>query len=144
MTDPSKAYAITHFSWKYNFLSNFYPAQVTLDGETYPSVEHAYQAAKTMDPWLRQQIRDAQTPAAAKRIGRIGVLRPDWDEVKIGVMRDLLQQKFSCPRLRTLLARTAPRQLIEGNHWGDRFWGQSPVGQGQNWLGRLLMEIRDR
>jgi len=40
------------------------------------------------------------------------------------------------------LEATAGAVLVEGNAWGDRFWG-SVEGSGQNWLGRLLMEIRE-
>ena len=61
---------------------------------------------------------------------------------RIRAMRDLLAQKFSDPVLRKRLAATAPLDLIEGNTWGDRFWGVYE-GEGENWLGRLLMEIRD-
>ena len=126
----------------YEFLSNFHAATVLLDGVEYPTVEHAYQAAKTLDRSEREHVGSAPTPAAAKERGRQVTIRPDWNDRKVALMRDLLAQKFSDPVLRKRLAATAPLELIEGNTWGDRFWGVYE-GQGENWLGRLLMEIRD-
>ena len=126
----------------YEFLSNFYPATVRLDGVEYPTVEHAYQAAKTLDETERRHVRSASTPDEAKKRGGRVTVRPDWEDIKVSVMRDLLRQKFSDATLRDRLLGTAPHPLIEGNTWGDRFWGVCD-GEGQNWLGRLLMEIRD-
>ena len=46
--------------------------------------------------------------------------------------------------LRSLLVATGDRELIEGNTWGDTFWGvDKNTGQGENHLGRILMELRD-
>jgi ribA/ribD-fused uncharacterized protein len=126
----------------YEFLSNFHPAPVRLDRVEYPTVEHAYQAAKTLDETERQHVRSASTPDEAKKRGRRVTVRPDWEQIKVSVMRDLLRQKFSDAVLRDRLLGTAPLILFEGNTWGDRFWGVCD-GEGQNWLGRLLMEIRD-
>jgi ribA/ribD-fused uncharacterized protein len=126
----------------YEFLSNFSPATVHLDGVEYPTVEHAYQAAKTLDETEREQVRSAPTPGEAKAQGQKVTVRGDWENIKVDVMRDLLRQKFAGPPLRDRLAATAPRTLIEGNTWGDRFWGVYE-DEGENWLGRLLMEIRD-
>lgn len=135
--------AITWFEdAPFEFLSNFHPAVVSLDGVEYPTVEHAYQAAKTLDETQRRHIRDATTPGNAKERGGRVSMRPGWDTIKVTVMRDLLLQKFSDPILRARLCDTAPRLLVEGNTWGDRFWGVCD-GEGENWLGRLLMEIRD-
>ena len=97
----------------YEFLSNFHPAAVRLDGVEHRSVEHAYQAAKTLDLLEREHVRSAPTPAVAKELGRQVTIRPGWDELKVAVMRDLLAQKFSDPVLRKRLAATAPLDLIE-------------------------------
>ena len=135
---------ITGFWGEYRFLSNFFPVDVVLDGEAYPSVEHAYQAAKLSpsDAVGRDAIRCAATPGQAKRLGSNAVPRAGWDDMKVAIMRDLLRQKFTRPDLAARLLTTGDADLIEGNSWGDRFWGQSPVGDGENRLGRLLMEIR--
>lgn len=126
----------------YRFLSNFWPAPVKLDGVEYPTVEHAYQAAKTFDPHQREVIRGLPKPGQAKRAGRAFKARPDWPAVKVDVMLDLLRQKF---RRRSRLAHhleiTGDAELIEGNTWGDYFWGVCE-GRGANALGNLLMKVR--
>lgn len=138
---PSLA-PIERFDGEYRFLSNFWPAVVVFDEMEYQSVEHAYQAAKTLDRALRAKIRTARTAGEAKRIGKNLPLRPQWEELKLPIMEGLLRQKFHDPGLRRLLLATAPRQLVEGNWWGDHFWGVCR-GKGQNHLGKLLMKIRD-
>ena len=136
--------AITSFSGRNRFLSNFYEADVVLDGVGFPTVEHAYQAAKTENFKLRMRIRRVEKPAHAKAMGRDLKLLPDWDtKLKIPVMRDLLMQKFSRKPLSLWLAATGGRELIEGNTWGDTFWGECPLGNGENNLGILLMEVRE-
>lgn len=141
---------ITSFSGPHRFLSNFYPAEVGYGTDTYRTVEHAYQAAKTESTEARRDIRAQPTPGRAKRIGQRVVLRPQWELVKLEVMRGLLIQKFQDPLLRKQLLATSDRQLIEGSTWGDRYWGAvfipdllSPVWDGQNNLGKLLMSIRE-
>lgn len=132
--------AIESFQGPYRFLSNFWPARVSLDGESYPSVEHAYQAAKTLDLEARASIRLAASPGFAKRMGRLLTIRPDWDDVRLGVMYQLVQQKFDGP-LGRLLLETGDRELVEGNTWGDRFWGVC-LGEGSNHMGKILMSVR--
>lgn len=139
---------ILEFSGPYRFLSNFYPAGVFLYSGGYPpllmpTVEHAYQAAKTDLQPLREMFQNLKTPGQAKRVGQGLELRPDWDEVKLEVMRGLLQQKFHYVELRRQLIETHPFHLQEGNWWGDTFWGVCK-GKGHNHLGRLLMEIREQ
>ena len=132
---------ITRFRHKYAFLSNFYPVSIELDGEVYAAVEDAFQAAKTLDPTERRFIQLCQTPGDAKRCGRQVTLRADWNDIKVSVMHDLLRKKFKNPALRKLLLDTGDAILIEGNTHGDVFWGQVN-GQGENHLGKLLMEVR--
>lgn len=135
---------IERFSGFWRNLSNFADAEVELYGEKYKTVEHAYQAAKTSDPTMRAKIAKAATPGDAKRLGRQVALRDDWEEVKVATMRYLLWQKFSVsgPN-RSRLLGSSPAELIEGNTWGDTFWGVCN-GVGENWLGRLLMETRQQ
>jgi ribA/ribD-fused uncharacterized protein len=132
---------ITSFSGKYRFLSNFWPCQVTLDSVTYSSVEHAYQAAKTLNVDHRALIASFLTASEAKRYGRRLSLRRDWYDVRIPTMEFLLRQKFATDSLKRQLIATGDCTLIEGNTWGDRFWGQCN-GTGLNELGKLLMKIR--
>jgi ribA/ribD-fused uncharacterized protein len=132
---------ISSFIGQYRFLSNFWPAVVQLDGMKYPTVEHAYQAAKTLNPTHREMVRTAYSPGAAKRLGRTVSMRPDWDRIKLQTMRNLVEQKFQHSELREKLLATGDEELEEGNSWGDTFWGVS-FGHGQNHLGRILMDIR--
>ncbi len=133
--------AITRFSGDHAFLSNFHPHPFTWSGRVWPSSEHAYQASKTLDPADRDRIRAAPTPGVAKRLGRRVALRPDWDAVKRSLMRSILVAKFSDPALRDALAATGDARLVEGNTWGDTYWGVCR-GQGRNHLGRILEQIR--
>lgn len=136
---------IAEFTGEYRFLSNFYAAPVQLDGVLYPTVEHAFQAAKTTDLKERLQIRTAPTPASAKRGGRRVTLRPDWEDMKVGIMYLLLRDKFErWTNLEQALLATGNAILMEGNTWGDTFWGVDVhTGKGQNQLGQLLMRVRE-
>jgi len=132
--------AITSFSEENRFLSNFYPCVVEMEGIEYPSVEHAYQAAKTLNVAEREEIV-LLTAGQAKRRGYRVTLRADWESIKLGIMEDLVRQKFNKEILREKLLATGDAELIEGNDWGDKFWGVCN-GEGENWLGRILMKIR--
>lgn len=133
---------IDSFSGSYRFLSNFYPCPIVYENDLYPSLEHAFQAAKTTDSKEREWVRSARQPGEAKRRGRKVTKRSEWDDIRVNVMRELLLQKFNNPELRQRLLNTGEAQLIEGNNWGDVFWGVCR-GRGENWLGKLLMEVRD-
>lgn len=132
---------IDKFDGEFHFLSNFYRCSVIYEGIEYKSSEHAYMAAKTDDPIQKDIIRSAPSPAQAKRLGRQADLRSDWEDVKLEVMENVLRAKFSDPRLAEMLALTNGFELVEGNTWGDVFWGECR-GIGENHLGKLLMKIR--
>ncbi len=136
---------IDSFTGDYNFLSNFYPCKVKLDDVVYPSVEHAYQAAKTLDLDDRKPFYKRPLPTAgeSKKLGRKLKIRPDWESIKLKVMEDLLIQKFADKDLEKRLLETEDATLIEGNWWGDNFWGVDKKKGGQNHLGKLLMKTRD-
>jgi len=133
---------IAWFRDEYAFLSNFYSSEIAYEGVVFPTVEHAFQAAKTMDIDERRKIAATQAPGSAKRLGRRVKLRPDWEQIKVGLMRDLLRNKFSEPDLAARLLATGSTELIEGNNWNDTFWGVCR-GRGRNMLGQLLMEVRE-
>lgn len=133
---------IDSFSGQHRFLSNFWFVTVIYEGHSYRTVEHAFQAAKTFDEEARRRIRNEASPAGAKRRGKAVELRPDWESIKVDIMRSLLVQKFGTEPLKSKLLKTGSAKLIEGNWWGDRFWGVCE-GKGENHLGRLLMEIRE-
>jgi predicted NAD-dependent protein-ADP-ribosyltransferase YbiA (DUF1768 family) len=112
---------IDRFDGDNRFLSNFYKWAVRFEGIVYPSVECAFQAAKTTDVDLRI----------------------DFIEVKLGIMEQLLTAKFSDKPMRQKLMATGNQQLVEGNDWKDLFWGVCD-GVGENHLGQLLMKVRDQ
>jgi ribA/ribD-fused uncharacterized protein len=147
---------ITEFRGKTRWLSNFHQQNdpstgelvaIFFDGDYYATVEHAYQAAKLADRKDRRPFMDlGLKPGDAKRLGAAVTPRPDWRDVNMDIMKALLLQKFSYPDLLSKLADTHNQILIEGNTWGDKFWGQCPDGNGnwhgENHLGKLLMEVR--
>jgi ribA/ribD-fused uncharacterized protein len=162
---------IDRFDGVWGFCSNFSPVEVKLwitatgmvfardpqpgsfnPTETYASVEHAYQAAKFLDPELRERFRyEGMTPGQAKRLGANlkSKRRKDWEHVSLEIMKDLLIQKFSYSILKRKLMSTFSAKLIEGNTWHDNFYGNCVCGErpeceapGENHLGRLLMEVR--
>lgn len=133
---------IGQFTGAYRWLSNFWLSPVEYEGALYPSVEHAYQAAKSNAIETRERFQSIMLkPGEAKRMGRRVNIRADWEQVKLSVMLDLLRQKFKEPVLAAQLRATGEQELVEGNHWGDVFWGKCN-GRGDNHLGRLLMQVR--
>lgn len=131
------------------FLSNFYVSskQIQYEGLEADSVESAFQAMKSLDLELRKQIA-AATPTAAKRLGRRLQIREDWLKIRTQVMHDLLETKFNNLYLSKLLLATGDEPLVEGNYWHDNFWGDCSCTKcehikGQNYLGRILMLVRD-
>jgi len=132
---------IDSFTGSYRWLSNFEPSVVTLDGQKYPTVEHAYQAAKTFDTEKRLVIANLPFPGDAKKAGNKLDIRSDWENVKLEIMEMLVREKFHFEPLRSKLLSTGTAQLIEGNWWQDVFWGVCK-GQGKNHLGLILMRVR--
>lgn len=135
------------YSFKGTCLSNFWPSPLTLNVVPYPTGEHAFQAQKSLELIDRCRIADCPTPAAAKRAGRQLTLRPDWERVKKRAMLDVVMAKFTQnPDLAAQLAATGDRLLIEGNTWGDEFWGMTNRDgrgwAGCNYLGEILMAVR--
>lgn len=135
---------IDKFEGNYRFLSNFYGAPVRFEGITYPSVEHAYVAAKTLVQSERVHISHIGTAREVKAYGRKLKLRPDWEQVKLSIMEELVRQKFTrWPGLQQMLLDTGDQGLIEGNWWGDTFWGiDLKTQKGKNHLGKILMKVR--
>ncbi|MGI4792150.1 MAG: NADAR family protein [Janthinobacterium lividum] len=137
---------ITSFTGNYAFLSNFYPHPVEVDGNLYPTNEHAFQALKTDDPVERQKVREAKTPASAKSLGKRVTLREGWDTSRFEVMERLVRLKFSDADMAEKLLATGKRELIEGNTWRDTTWGcimtKDGLWRGRNELGKILIRVR--
>jgi len=134
------------------FLSNFYPREIEVEGRSYPSVEHYYQAMKFSDQSeLMKRVRLAKGPKQAKHLGKSLRMtherRTAWElrGEKINVMREALKAKFLPNTALALRLITTPDHLLtEKNFWHDTFWGtchcQKCKGKGQDMLGQLLRE----
>ena len=131
------------FFGAFRFLSNFYILEngVCLDEIYYPSVEHAYQAAKW--PYnMREQFLGV-TAGKAKKLGRAVQTDVKWSKMKVTIMFELCRQKFiNNPKLKQMLFMTEGCVLEERNNWNDTFWGTNEKGEGENTLGKILMNIR--
>ncbi len=143
MEDVKDMNRIDCFRGVYGFLSNFYNAPVTWEGLTYLNSEAAFQAAKVLTDEERRQFMYLD-PSRAKRMGRRVNLRSDWEQVKVGIMEEIVRAKFTQnPELGALLVATGDAELIEGNTWNDTCWGvDTRTGKGENNLGKILMKVR--
>lgn len=137
---------IAKFQGDFRFLSNFYMATFTIDGWDYPSVEHYFQAHKTINTFERANIIAASTPKQAKVLGKHCTLRRNWEEIKIEIMYNGVYEKFEQNRILKEKLLKSDDYLVEGNTWHDNIWGvcfcNNCPGYGQNLLGKILMEVR--
>jgi ribA/ribD-fused uncharacterized protein len=136
------------FRGKYDFLSNFYPCSV----QGYPSVENAFQAAKCVVPEHQEQFKHC-SPGQAKRLGRRVKIVPNWNAVRVDVMRELVFDKFRNPELAERLVKTGSIDIVEDNLWHDNYWGRCLCRKcqlrrenqnlsAQNWLGKIIEQCR--
>lgn len=145
---------VARFREEYAFLSNFHKCKIKdYEGNVFTSAEAMFQSYKTTDPKERAKFTK-MGPKEAKAAGRKVKLRSDWEEIKFDVMWYVVYQKFSQSHLLTKqLIETSGMNLIEGNTWGDKYWGavptKVPVGEGDisvfegdNRLGQILMQVR--
>ena len=137
---------IMEFKGEYRFLSNFYDSPFVYNKILFKTNEYWYQAHKSRTRDEFMYIVDATTPGLAKKRGSRVQLIDMWDITKEGIMYVGLQHKFHYnPQLKQMLFNTAPRELIEGNWWGDKYWGKClKTNEGQNRLGFLLMTLRNQ
>jgi hypothetical protein len=133
---------INNFVGQYRFLSNFWSCFIYYEGDRYPSVENAFQAAKCRNKEERSKFFHCKA-SEAKHLGRIVQLRDGWNEMRNKIMQELVAQKFSVNPLRQLLLDTDNEQLEEGNWWGDTYWG-TVNGAGENHLGKIIMLERTK
>jgi ribA/ribD-fused uncharacterized protein len=153
---------IDDFHGQNYFLSNFYPISIVFEGQRFDSIEHAFQAAKTLSLEERKAFqRPGMSPGQSKRLGRQVTLRSDWESVKTSIMLELLTYKFSdvYAPMQGRLLDTGSAVLVEGNYHHDNFWGDCYCNaggpatrevkaackpEGKNWLGQLLMVVREQ
>lgn len=139
---------ITNFKDRYRFLSNFYPSVIVWRRISFPTLEHAFQAAKSNIKSERLKISKLSTAKEAKAAGKKILLRQDWEIVKFEIMFELLKIKFKNKKLQAQLIDTENIFLIEGNWWHDNIWGDCSCKRcenitGENMLGKLLMKLRN-
>lgn len=133
---------INEFKGKYFFLSNFYSTPVMYEDLLYQNSEAAFQSAKILDIERRKQFTNLD-PSTAKKKGRNVILRHDWEKIKDKVMEDCVRDKFTRNfELKQKLLNTENKELVEGNTWGDIYWGICQ-GRGKNMLGKILMKVRE-
>lgn len=129
------------FRGKYGFLSNFSKSEIVFRGNTFPTAEHAYQAAKATNNIDFLKIKNAESPSTAKKIGSTIPVIEGWESKKVPIMKEILEIKFSNDALSKKLVEVKGG-IVEENDWGDTFWGVYN-GKGKNVLGKLLTQIRD-
>jgi ribA/ribD-fused uncharacterized protein len=138
---------IISFSGIYRFLSNFYKSPMEINGRYFATVETFYQVSKCSEPEMQEKIRCAD-PSTAKKLGRMALLRPGWEDIKISIMLLGVTSKFEQNQnLLKLLHGTKNKYLIEGNDWCDNYWGACwcdtcKAKEHKNMLGRILMKVR--
>ena len=129
----------------YGEFSNFSRYSISMNGKTWPTSEHYFQAQKFLDVAYREKIRKAKTPSIAAALGRARTqkLRPDWESVKVKIMRDAVTAKFTQHKdLQALLLSTGSAKIVE-DAMDDDYWGSGQDGRGKNMLGKILMEVRE-
>lgn len=130
---------------EYGCFSNFSRHPIHLDGKTWPTSEHYFQAQKFEDESHQEEIRTAKSPMIAARMGRDRKkpLRPDWESVKVAVMTEAVRAKFTQhDDLRDILLATGDAKLVE-HTVNDSYWGDGGDGSGKNMLGQVLMRVRE-
>jgi ribA/ribD-fused uncharacterized protein len=142
---------IDSFRGQYFCFSNFWEEPVLWKSKEWPSAEHAFQAEKFFDEEYKEKIRLAPKPNKAKAMGKTRriPIRPDWEQVKEGIMEAIVYEKFSRNNvIKAELLATGDALLLEGNTWHDAEWGvvrgTDGKWRGNNKLGKALMRVRDR
>ena len=134
---------IDSFRGEHVFLSNFSPDGFRDEfGNWWNTNEHYFQAYKAEDDEWFGKIMVAKSPSEAKKLGKKCPIRKDWEYLRVAVMMHGLRLKFDQnEEIKSKLIDTMYAELVEGNTWGDDFWGVCR-GRGKNMLGKLLMMLR--
>ena len=139
---------INGFYGKYHFLSNFYESGFYMCEKFYASSEHAFQAYKATNEEDHRLIQTQSSPRMAKKYGRLIKVREDWNDIKYDLMIEVVREKFKDGYLKLKLLETDNEILVETNYWHDNIWGDCTCEKckdikGKNWLGEILMKIRE-
>jgi N-glycosidase YbiA len=129
----------------YGCFSNFSPHPIMLEGKTWPTSEHYFQAQKFAGTPDEEEVRQAKSPMIAARMGRSRKrpLRKDWEAVKDRIMHEAVLAKFTRhAELRATLLSSGNATIVEHTE-KDRYWGDGDDGSCRNWLGQILMQVRE-
>jgi predicted NAD-dependent protein-ADP-ribosyltransferase YbiA (DUF1768 family) len=97
---------------KYTALTNSYPSRIVVEGILYPTLDHAFQAAKFTDTETKVLISRAKLTDIPNIVEQ-GFTRPNWQEIRLATMYQLMRLKFeSNPVLATLLQDTGNDTLV--------------------------------
>ena len=135
-------------------LSNFFKCQLTPQkgvGEsmTFRSAEHLYHFRRMVAhgmPQVARQVRNARTAAKAKNISENAVPTnasdKAWLDRAVDEMIEVVKVKASqCDLFRTTLLQTGMCKLVH-NMETDARWGFGKKGNGENWMGTALEQVR--
>lgn len=130
------------FSGKLAFLSNMYMSPIEVSGQEFTCSEALFQACKaTQIDVIIRILSEKWDGYTCKKYFRTNkeTIRPSWHDIKLDVMYGCLRLKFpKGSALAEQLVTVADEDLVEINTWGDVYWGVTPQGKGENYLGRLL------
>lgn len=128
---------------KYGPFSNFSKHSVFIDDKEWPTTEHYYQAMKSIDPEIQEQIRLCSTPKKAKQLANSVELRDNWENIKFYIMLKAIRAKVEHhSSIKKLLLETE-NSLIAENSPYDYIWGLGANGTGQNLLGKIWVRVRN-
>jgi ribA/ribD-fused uncharacterized protein len=135
---------IFFYEHEFYVFSNYSSFMLEWKGKLYPTSEHAYHSEKFEDGGLKEQIRNTRSAHDSQKLANANKdkRRKDWDDVKLGIMKEILKAKVSQhPYVLKKLVESGTKELVEDS-WRDDFWGWGPNKDGANHLGKLWMEVR--
>lgn len=140
MNDP-----IFFYEHEFYVFSNFSSFKLLWKGRDYMTSEHAYHSEKFEDETIKEEIMQTRSAHDVYTLAQEHkpLRRSDWDDVKLGIMKDILHAKVAQHSyVKKKLLESGDRTLVEDS-WRDDFWGWGPNKDGQNHLGKLWMEVRE-
>jgi N-glycosidase YbiA len=141
----SNSEMIGFYEGPYYMFSNFSSFAVNWKGKLWMTSEHAYQAAKFLDPILQEKIWNTRSAYDSKILARSfdDKKREDWQEINLEIMEEIVRAKLEQhPYIQKKLIESGSKLLVETSP-NDDFWGWGPNKDGQNHLGKIWMKLRD-
>ena len=117
-----------------------------LEGLYWPTVEHYYEAMKFAEQEYREEIRSAESPAKANKLGhkRRQKRKDDWKKNRVLMMTRAIYTKcHTYSNITEKLLATGNETIFENSQY-DYFWGCGRDRLGHNNYGKVLMNVRNR